>query len=52
MVYTIGSSKIIKIVNAFEGWQYSNILGVKAGGQPVKFRSEDYGMKFQYGFWF
>lgn len=27
-------------------------LRVKNGGQPVKFRSEDYGMSFQYQFWF
>ena len=27
-------------------------LGVKDGGQAVEFRSEDYGIKFQYQFWF
>lgn len=27
-------------------------LSVKNGGQPIIFRSEDYGMGFQYQFWF
>lgn len=38
--------------NSLSVWcEYFSLL-VKNGGQPVIFRSEDYGMSFQYQFWF